>query len=765
MIEPATRNPNRITAVPQNWPQRISRNQTWVSAIAALIMLVVLYAVGATNALDRAAIDFRFNMLERSASGDIVIVALDQQSHTELQGQPASRMQHAAVINNLMAAGAKRVGMKFDFHAETGELADTALLMAARMTDGRLVLPVSTALVAGFSSEVIFRQPFDDLSKIANLGSIHLEQADDGHIHDYRLIHAWRNTFIPSFAGEVVKKTSLEHTSLILDYGIDARSIPRISYVDVLNNTFSRADIEGKFIFVGTTEGAPGEALNVPVYGTLSGVEIHALAGEMILQGDFLESLPSPTDLVLAICIFIVLTWVLLSLGSVSGAIIAMTSAVVVFGLSVAVQSVYALSIPIAASLLGIALAYGVAIYSRLNTKSQDLFKSVFEAHESSELMNAIIATNFDSIVVFDEQDRVYFINPVAARMLNWTVESALGRERNAVLRLPEDFAVAENEPHIFETVITRADGNELDVEMAITETVLAPSKARFERRNQARVYRIYTFRDISERKKAAASMTDAAERAMQAERLKSEFIGNMSHELRAPLNSVIGFSEVIKQELFGNIGNPRYKEYAEDIFASGTHLMSIIHDLLEVSQIASGKVELTDTEIDMERMFAECLQVVRCYPNASKKILSASMRPGCPDLIADKRAIKQILINLLSNAVKFTHEGGGVRLSAAPSTKGGVEIMVSDDGIGIPPEEMHRITDAFHQIDHADHRKHAGTGLGLHIVQSLAQLHDAEIAVTSTVNSGTQVRVIFPPERNGAAPNVIQLEIGEKNR
>ncbi len=117
-------------------------------------------------------------------------------------------------------------------------------------------------------------------------------------------------------------------------------------------------------------------------------------------------------------------------------------------------------------------------------------------------------------------------------------------------------------------------------------------------------------------------------------------------------------------------------------------------------------------------------------------------------------------MINLLSNAIKFTRDGDGARLSAAPSIDGGVEIMVSDDGIGIPPKEMDRITEAFHQIDRPAHRKSAGTGLGLHIVQSLAELHGAKVSVTSTVNSGTQVRVIFPPERTEMPSNVIPLEI-----
>lgn len=736
-----------------------------MSTFAAALLVLFLSMSGALAPLDRALEDVRFGFSDHPVSGEIVIVALDQKTRTALQSRTANRTQHAKVITTLIDAGAARVGMKFDFNAPSDKVGDAALLMAARVADGRLVLPISTTSVSGFDTENFFREPFAELAESTSLGALSLQRDDHNHIHDYDLIHAWRDGLLSSFAGEVVKKAAPHLTSIILDYGIDLGSILRISYIDVLNGSVKASDIKGKYIFVGTTEGLSSDAFNAPIYGTLSGIELHALAGDALVQGRLLASLPAPSGLILAICILIVLTRIFLSLSSFASSMVAVATAIVIFGSSVVIQNMYALSIPIAGSVIGIALAYGVATYSRLNSKSQGLFKSAFEARETSELMNAIISTNFDSIVVFDEQDRVNFINPMATKKLNWTVEGALGRERDAVLRLPKDFAVAENEPHIVETVITRADGNVLDVEIAITETILAPSETRFERRKRARTYRIYTFRDISERKKAADSMTETAKHAMQADRLKNDFIGNMSHELRAPLNSIIGFSEVIKQELFGTLSNPRYKEYAQDIFLSGTHIMSIINDLLEVSQIAAGKVELTDAEIDMEHMFAECLQVVRCYPNASKKVLSASMRPGCPDLIADKRAIKQILINLLSNAIKFTYEGGGIRLSAAPSAEGGVEIMVSDDGIGIPPEEMHRITNAFHQIDDADHRRNAGTGLGLHIVQSLAQLHDAKISVTSTVNSGTQIRVIFPPERNGAAPNVIQLEMGKNNR
>lgn len=760
--------PSQPQADPQQtWQRRLQRNQPWVIAFGAVALLVFLYWAGAINALDRGMMGLRFGIAERPASGDIVIVALDQRSRAALKSDNVDRADHAAVIRALTNAGAKRIGMKFDFRGERDAAGDAALIYAAKQSGGRLVLPISTGPRGNTNAEILFNAPFGGLGDLVDLGSTRLRMESDGRIHEYRQVHAWRNTLISSFAGEVVENMSSDQATFLIDYGIDVHSIPRISYIDVLNDGLPADSLAGKYVFVGATDQVPGETLYVPVYETLSSVELHALAGEALHQDRLLLRLPSPTDLALAICIFIVLCRVFLSLDTGAGLIVASIITASLAGLGVFAQITYAVIFPVAATLLGIWMAFLVGWVSRSNDKSEDLFKRAFESSERGALMNAIISTNLEGIVVFDEQDRICLINPTAAQLLNWAEDTAIGRAREDILRIPDDVTlIADNGDHsnLVETTITRADGNELEVELTYAETVLAPTSNRFERRSRPRQYGIYAFRDVSSKNKAEAAMVEAAERAFQADRLKSEFIANMSHELRVPLNSIIGFSEVIKQELFGNLGSPHYKEYAQDIFASGTHLMSIIDDLLEVSKIASGKIELTDTEIDMERMFAECLQIVRGYPSASKKILSASMRPGCPNLIADKRAMKQILINLLSNAIKFTNEGGGVRLTASPSTDGGVELMVSDDGIGIPPEEMSRITEAFHQIDNPAHRKNAGTGLGLHIVQSLAELHGATVAVSSTVNSGTQVRVIFPPERNGHAANVIPLETKQKS-
>lgn len=741
------------------WQNKIVPNYNKLVVVSGALLILIAFATGGFHALNTGLANVVFNVHERPASGDVIIVAFDQESRAAMGGQSATREQHAQLIRNLTDAGAARIGMNFDFHEASFKNLDSKLIEAAKHATGHLVLPATSEQNFVGDDRVSFQEPFSELAAVAELGGIHLHLDDHGHVHEHQLVHAWRDGVIQSFASKVVESKITEPQQFCLDFSIDPNSIPTYSYIDVLNREVPASEITGKYIFVGSTEGFVGDTTLVPVHGTLSKIELHALAGEALVQGRVITQLPPIVDLLIALFVFLGFTRIFQMFSGRINTVIAVTTTAAMIGLFVISLSYSTWQLPLGSAALSLMLALAVSSYNRLNKNSRDLFKQAFEARERDELMKSIITTNFDGVVVFNERDCVYFINPTAAKMLNWTIEGALGREREALLSLPEDFVKPDGTTQIAETVITRADGNQLDVELAITQSVLTPLETRHERRKRGRTYHIYTFRDISVRKKAEKSMAEAADRALEADHLKSEFIANMSHELRAPLNSIIGFSEVIKQELYGSMGNPQYKGYAEDIYASGIHLMSIIDDLIEVSQIASGKVVLNDTEIDMERMFAECLQVVRAYPNAPKKVISASMRPGCPNLIADARALKQILINLLSNAIKFTRDGDGIRLSAAPSINGGVEIMVSDDGIGIPPEEMDRITEAFHQIDRPAHRQSAGTGLGLHIVQSLAELHGAKVSVTSTVNSGTQVRVVFPPERNEMASNVIPLE------
>ena len=239
-----------------------------------------------------------------------------------------------------------------------------------------------------------------------------------------------------------------------------------------------------------------------------------------------------------------------------------------------------------------------------------------------------------------------------------------------------------------------------------------------------------------------AASEADAANKA------KSAFIANMSHEFRTPLNAIIGFSQVIRGE--GGIEVPvtKHREYAADIEKSADHLLSIINDILDMSKIESGKMEMATEEVSVSEVFED----VRIMTNGllADKILKVAIEVvgKVPNLHADRRSLRQMLINLMSNAIKYTPEGGVIALIATMAPDGGVEMSLSDTGIGMDTETLTRVMRPFEQAVNAYQARPGGTGLGLPLVQSLARLHDAEFLIQSRPGYGTDIKILFPVSR-----------------
>jgi two-component system, cell cycle sensor histidine kinase PleC len=238
---------------------------------------------------------------------------------------------------------------------------------------------------------------------------------------------------------------------------------------------------------------------------------------------------------------------------------------------------------------------------------------------------------------------------------------------------------------------------------------------------------------------------TVARKRAESASRAKSQFLANMSHELRTPLNAVLGFSEVIRDRIFGDGALVRYSDYAGSIHTSGTHLLGLINDVLDLSKIEAGKLELLPERFDLAGDAAEALRLVE--PQAARKQVRLVREiPEQLSVFADKRALRQIAVNLLANAVKFTPQGGTVTLSLCLAAGGSVALSVSDTGVGIRPEDMSRVLESFgqgrHDITPGDEH---GTGLGLAIAKSLIEAHGGMIGIESELGEGTTVTVTLP--------------------
>ena len=241
-----------------------------------------------------------------------------------------------------------------------------------------------------------------------------------------------------------------------------------------------------------------------------------------------------------------------------------------------------------------------------------------------------------------------------------------------------------------------------------------------------------------------------AREEAERASAAKSDFLARVSHEIRTPLNAIIGFAEVMMEERFGPVGNERYKEYLKDVHTSGTHVLSLVNDLLDLSKIEAGKMELAPEDLDANATIGECVSIMQTQANQQRVIVRLSLAPRLPRIRADERSLRQILLNLLSNAVKFNEPGGQVIVSSAQTDAGFVVIRVKDTGIGMSDDEIDIALEPFRQV--ATSRKTTGTGLGLPVTKALIEANHASFTIKSRKNEGTLIEVAFPPARSLAA-------------
>ncbi len=254
--------------------------------------------------------------------------------------------------------------------------------------------------------------------------------------------------------------------------------------------------------------------------------------------------------------------------------------------------------------------------------------------------------------------------------------------------------------------------------------------------------------RDVTAWKRTEEELTNAKRAAEKASNAKSEFLAKISHEIRTPLNAIIGFSEVMMDERFGPVGNDRYRQYLKDIHASGGHLISLLNDLLDLSKIEAGKLELTFLSVSLNDLVQQCVAIMQDQANRERVIIRTSLPANLPQIVADARSMRQIALNLLSNSIKFTGAGGQVIISTALTDDHEVVLRVRDTGTGMTETELQTALEPFQQVATAARWDSSGTGLGLPITKALVEANHARFRITSHVNDGTLVEVAFPPSR-----------------
>jgi PAS domain S-box-containing protein len=346
-------------------------------------------------------------------------------------------------------------------------------------------------------------------------------------------------------------------------------------------------------------------------------------------------------------------------------------------------------------------------------------------------------------------EGRYIRVNPALARLYGYDSPEALltaltdiGRQVYVdVERRAEFVRLMDQNDSLsgFESQVRRRDGSVI----WISESCRAVRRS-----DGALLYYEGTAIDVTSRRESEAELRWARQQAEQANKAKSAFLATMSHELRTPLNAIMGFSEILQQQLFGALGDPRYVEFATDIFNSGKHLLNIIGDILDLAKVDAGQMQLNEEEIDIAALMQSAKRLIA--EDARKHAVPVDVR--LPDealtVWADPTRLRQILLNLLSNAVKFTPNGAEVVLSCARQADGAVVFEVADRGIGMSAEDIERAMQPFQQIDNSLARRYEGAGLGLPLTKSLADLHGAAFEIESAPAMGTKATIRLPAWR-----------------
>lgn len=365
---------------------------------------------------------------------------------------------------------------------------------------------------------------------------------------------------------------------------------------------------------------------------------------------------------------------------------------------------------------------------------------------EVSEL-RSILETATDGVVVVGQDGDIRSMNGSASALFNYDEDETRGRPFAMLFAHESQKAVLDYlgglANHAVASVLN--DGREVIGREASGGFI--PLFMTMGRLSSSSGY-CAVIRDITQWKRTEEELRSAKRAAETANAHKSDFLARVSHEIRTPLNAIIGFSDMMATERFGPIGHPRYIEYANDIGRSGRHVLDIVNDLLDISKIEAGEMEMEFTAVGLNETISEAVSLVQPQANVQRVIIRTSLSANVPQIVADLRSIKQIALNILSNAIRFTPSGGQIVVSTAYEANGSVVLRIRDTGLGMTRSELEQAMKPFRQVTTGARKRGDGTGLGLPLTKAMVDANRANFTITSTPNEGTLVEVIFPSPR-----------------
>jgi PAS domain S-box-containing protein len=361
--------------------------------------------------------------------------------------------------------------------------------------------------------------------------------------------------------------------------------------------------------------------------------------------------------------------------------------------------------------------------------------------------LHSILETATDGVIVLDTEGRIRSMNRSASALFNFDDGETRGKPFAMLFAHESQKAVQDYlsglSGHGVASVLN--DGREVIgreasggfIPMFMTLGRMPGSNSYFA-----------VIRDITQWKRSEEELRNAKRAAETANQHKSDFLARVSHEIRTPLNAIIGFSDMIATEHFGPAGHPRYIEYAHDIGRSGRHVLDIVNDLLDISKIEAGEMDLDLSAVAINECVSEAVSLVQQQANAQRVIIRTSLSQSVPNVVADLRSIKQIAINILANAIRFTPAGGQIVVSTVYEPTGAVALRIRDTGVGMTATELEQAMKPFGQVSPSARKRGDGTGLGLPLTKAMTEANRAVFAIRSAPNEGTLVEILFPPQR-----------------
>ncbi|MBI3742217.1 MAG: PAS domain S-box protein [Chloroflexi bacterium] len=380
---------------------------------------------------------------------------------------------------------------------------------------------------------------------------------------------------------------------------------------------------------------------------------------------------------------------------------------------------------------------YNASIYRDDKGKTLGVFaaaRDITQLKQASQYARSLIEASLDPLVTISAEGKITDVNAASVQVTGVTREELIGTDFSIYFTEPDKARAGyqqvfkEGFVRDYPLAIRHRDGN-------ITQVLYNASLYRDDKGNVLGVFA--AARDVTERRRFERSLEEA-------NRAKSEFLANMSHELRTPLNGIIGFSEFLFDGKAGAL-NAQQKEFLQDILNSGQHLLQLINDVLDLSKVEAGKMELLPETFAVRKALDEVVSVVNALAKKKRIEIVREVAAQSEQVTLDQQKFKQILYNLLSNAVKFTNEGGRVQVKIAPQSGDRIQLQVRDNGIGIKPEDLPKLFKEFQQLDSSLARRYGGTGLGLALTKKLVELHQGEIQIESVPDVGSTFTIILP--------------------